>query len=239
MKDDRSAAPCPLAQSDAAYVLGALSPAERLEFERHLAGCASCRRSVAQLAGLPGLLGRLSPDEVEDPPQDEPLPDTLLPALVGAVRREHRRRTILLSLGAAAAIIAVALGVSAVQGARDDDRTPVATPSTATESTVPAQAMTVVHDYGMRADVSLTSKDWGTEIDLLCTYVSDGEDYGSGATYFLVVRTHDGSSNRVASWKAIPGKTVPVPAMTFAPLEDIAALEVRSHHGKTILRLDL
>ena len=30
---------CPFAHDDAAYVLGALSPGERLEFERHLAGC--------------------------------------------------------------------------------------------------------------------------------------------------------------------------------------------------------
>ena len=36
-----------------------LSPTDRLEFERHLPGCERCRRSVAELAGLPGLLGRV------------------------------------------------------------------------------------------------------------------------------------------------------------------------------------
>jgi len=42
-----------------AYVLGALAPADRSAYERHLANCARCREEVAQLAGLPGLLGRL------------------------------------------------------------------------------------------------------------------------------------------------------------------------------------
>jgi anti-sigma factor RsiW len=42
-----------------AYVLGALVPAEREAFERHLAECAICRDEVADLAVLPGLLGRL------------------------------------------------------------------------------------------------------------------------------------------------------------------------------------
>ena len=56
---------CPLAHSDAAYVLGSLSPTDRLEFERHLPDCDRCRRSVAELAGLPGLLGRVPREQVE------------------------------------------------------------------------------------------------------------------------------------------------------------------------------
>jgi hypothetical protein len=43
----------------AAYVLGALSPAERSDYERHMAECPICRTDVAELAVLPGLLGRL------------------------------------------------------------------------------------------------------------------------------------------------------------------------------------
>src|SRR4051794_40547905 len=47
------------AEWDAAYVLGALAPAERLEFEGHLALCTRCRASVAEIAGLPGLLAQV------------------------------------------------------------------------------------------------------------------------------------------------------------------------------------
>jgi anti-sigma factor RsiW len=44
---------------DGAYVLDALTPAEREEFERHLAVCTECRRTVAELLPLPGLLRRV------------------------------------------------------------------------------------------------------------------------------------------------------------------------------------
>ncbi len=62
----------------AAYVLGALSPAERLEFEHHLAGCEECARAVREVAGLPGLLAGVEPAVLEHAPEDDPLPDSLL-----------------------------------------------------------------------------------------------------------------------------------------------------------------
>lgn len=46
------------------YVLGALSPSERREFERHLGDCSQCRDDVIWIAGLRGLLGRLSASDV-------------------------------------------------------------------------------------------------------------------------------------------------------------------------------
>src|SRR5215204_2981775 len=58
-----NAIPDKFAQWDAAYVLGALSPAERREFEEHLASCPSCKAEVSELAAIPGLLAQLSPDD--------------------------------------------------------------------------------------------------------------------------------------------------------------------------------
>ncbi|MGY2747744.1 zf-HC2 domain-containing protein [Arthrobacter sp. UYCu723] len=46
-----------------AYVLGALSPSERREFERHLGDCAGCAASVAEFSGLPALLDLLTHDQ--------------------------------------------------------------------------------------------------------------------------------------------------------------------------------
>ena len=51
-----NAIPDKFAQWDAAYVLGALSPAERREFEEHLASCPPCQAAVSELAAMPGLL---------------------------------------------------------------------------------------------------------------------------------------------------------------------------------------
>ena len=48
----------PYLRWDAAYVLGALPPRERREYENHLAGCAECTTDVLELAGIPGLLAR-------------------------------------------------------------------------------------------------------------------------------------------------------------------------------------
>jgi len=53
--------PDKFAQWDAAYVLGALSPAERREFEEHLASCPQCQTAVSELAAIPGLLAQVSP----------------------------------------------------------------------------------------------------------------------------------------------------------------------------------
>ena len=52
---------------DASYVLGALTPAERREFERHLAQCARCQLSVRQLARVAWLLALNVPRLVDDP----------------------------------------------------------------------------------------------------------------------------------------------------------------------------
>ena len=51
-----NAPPDKFAQWDAAYVLGALSPAERREFEEHLASCPACQAAVSELVAIPGLL---------------------------------------------------------------------------------------------------------------------------------------------------------------------------------------
>ena len=59
---------CPHAHDDAAYVLGALSSAERAAYQEHLATCAECTQAVRRLSGLPGLLSRVSLDVLETPP---------------------------------------------------------------------------------------------------------------------------------------------------------------------------
>lgn len=58
---------------DAAYVLGSLSATDRALFESHLEGCDACTRSLADLAGLPGVL-RMLPVEDALALLDEPDP---------------------------------------------------------------------------------------------------------------------------------------------------------------------
>ena len=115
---------CEHAEQDGAYVLGALSPAERLDFERHLATCEECSRSVRDLAGLPGLLSRVDATVLEEPSDaaDPPVPDGLLLNLVREVRHERRRRrSVTLGLAAAAVVAVTALGAGAITGAFGHD----------------------------------------------------------------------------------------------------------------------
>lgn len=230
---------CPLAHSDAAYVLGALSPAERLEYERHLPACASCRRSVAQLAGIPGLLARLPVESVEEPVVTEPVPPTVLPALVARVRREQRRKTVLLSLGAAAAVAAVTLGAAALQSARDDDRVPEATPTSASPTVEPFRSMDVVVDYGVTAKVSLSEVKWGTKVGIDCQYAPRPDGSGHEYRYNLVAITRSGGEQALASWRSAPGDDYADQIVTALKLRQIERVEVQSERGQTILKLDL
>ncbi|MGH2448913.1 MAG: anti-sigma factor [Chloroflexota bacterium] len=91
----------------AAYVLDALEPEERLEFERHLRGCTTCQAEVATLAEVAETLA-LAVDEVEPPAE--------LGLRIGAAarvlkRRERRAFSPVYALLAAAAAAIIALGV--------------------------------------------------------------------------------------------------------------------------------
>lgn len=81
---------CRLSHLDGSYVLGALSPQEHGEFERHLHHCAECSRSVDEMASLPALLALVPAGDADRQAGDPPR--TLLPGLVRQVRRSARRR---------------------------------------------------------------------------------------------------------------------------------------------------
>jgi hypothetical protein len=223
---------CAFAMDDAAYVLGSLSPAERKEFEAHLPGCDVCSLAVRNLAGLPGLLGRLDADVFEGP-AIESVPDTLLPRLSLAVRRQQRRRTWLIA-GAAAAV-AAAIGVGgAVALDQPDPTTPVVVAPPV------GHAMTRVGNDPMTADVALTSVAWGTKLDLMCSYPAPGSALPyEGGDYALVVHTTDGRSQRVATWTGLPGKTMHLSAATSAQASDISSVTVVHVGGPPALELNL
>jgi hypothetical protein len=233
---------CELADRDGAYVLGSLSPAERKEFEQHLAGCKECARNVRELAGLPGLLARVDRAVLEDPDVVEPVPDTLLPALVRDVRRAGLRRT-LVTAGLAAAAAVVVVGVPlAVSGALEGDRSPSAAPSpgpVAAASPV-AQRMVPVGHVPVRASLAFASVTWGTRLDLTCTYAPSGVHYHHPphrVTYALVVRTRDGRTEQVGTWRSLEGRTMRLTAGTSSPRNQIASVQVRTTEGRPVLEL--
>jgi RNA polymerase sigma-70 factor (ECF subfamily) len=216
---------------DAAYVLGSLSPAERLEFEAHLATCDRCAAAVAELAGMPGLLGRVRADDAfaliadEDPLDAEPEPD-LVPVLLEKVRhrgRVRRRWTVgIAALAVAAAVVAAVM------------ITPMVV-NPAPPPTVSAQLSQTVTSP-LSADVHLTSEKWGTRIDMSCSYGAGGEWKNEGPVrYALWVTDTSGTSREVSSWSAGPGSTVTPTATIDTPIARISSVDVRAVSTGTVL----
>lgn len=210
----------PFVHDDAAYVLGALSPDRRRAFEEHLAECAACTRAVNDLAGVPGLLSRLDESDFAGADALPPVPDTLLPQLVRRVRRQRLRARLVAAAAVAAAVVAavLVLALASLEGAGDGDR-PEAT-------TVPAREMTQVDQDRLTAAVAMEQVAWGTRISLTCTY--RGDDWGADAapSYALLVRTRDGDTQQVATWRAVPGRTTELTAAAAAERDDVARVDV-------------
>jgi anti-sigma-K factor RskA len=95
-----------LGDQAAAYVLGALTPAERRLFEVHLADCVRCAAEVRELALVPAALAHLAPAA-------EPAP-AVRAGLLAAVSSRSRRSASWLAAAASVAL-AVALGGYAAQ----------------------------------------------------------------------------------------------------------------------------
>ena len=229
---------CEHAHLDAAYVLGSLSPGERLDFERHLSGCARCSRAVRELAGIPGLLASVDARDLE-PDAGAPLPPTLLPSLVREVRRSQRRRSIVVA-AVAAAVTAVAVGALAVGSAGGDDGPPTAVaPSRSVASPPVGTEMEAVGDVPVSADVLVAGVAWGTRLDLRCSYTEEEDEYpeSPSADYALVVRTRDGRAEQVATWRGLPGRTMHVSGATATSRDEIDEVEVRTGDGVVVLRL--
>jgi hypothetical protein len=214
---------CGFAHDDGAYVLGALSPTERVAFKQHLAGCEECTRSVAALAGLPGLLGRVDAAVLEEPPADE-LPPSLLPALLREVRGRRRRTLTTLGLAAAAAVVAAAVPIGLGQLGDEPAR---------------SLPMDTVGDVPVHATVSLEEVTWGTRLGLTCTYdpTSVAYDLPPEADYELFVTTRSGRVEQVGSWRSVSGREMEIMAATALTPEELASVEVRTVDGRVVLQL--
>lgn len=236
---------CSFAHDDGAYVLGALSPADRQEFERHLPGCAHCTRAVGELAGLPGLLGWVDTSVVERPDVDDPVPATLLPALSREVRHARRRRTWAaagLAAAAVAAVVVVALAVGQVgrdETAARTDPGANASPADPSPSGVAPRRMQPVGEVPVRATVTLEQVTWGTRLGLVCTYDTQWVEYElpPEVDYTLHVRTRDGSAERVGSWRSVDGRPMQLTAGTASRARELDSVEVRTADGRVVLRL--
>ncbi|WP_320067455.1 zf-HC2 domain-containing protein [Micromonospora sp. RTGN7] len=227
---------CEFAHDDGAYVLGALAPAERAAYERHLAGCASCRESVAEVAVLPGLLGRLDPAGLEqflEPAAEVAWVPALLAAARDRRRRERsatRRRYALTAL--AAAVLALLAGLGAGASRPAVEVTPAPTPQATMAAMRPIAGAVPVH-----AEVALTRATWGTEVTMRCGY--DRRDgHREAYTFRLVAHGPDGATEQLGSWLAAPGDELRFTGVTHFTGAELVRLELLRADGTPVLTYD-
>ena len=211
---------------DAAYVLGSLSSTERREFEAHLAECDRCRAAVAELSGMPALLGLLGPDDVRslegEQAEPPPLRAEVLQSVLDRARWRRRRSRWLTSaaVGMAAALLAVGLVVAVrpeLMGLRRG----------ASTTTAAQLEMTKLAPTPFNATVALNGFSWGTRIDMACTYGqwSGGAD-ASPSNLGMVVVGRDGSHTQVATWLGLSGATALPSGNTALPKDQIASIQL-------------
>lgn len=225
---------CPQGYSDGAYVLGALSPAERAEFEQHLSGCPGCTVAVGQLAPLPGLLGRVDPELLpQDSPDSARLP-RLLEAMADHRRRQARRHRWRLALAALSAALVAAAGVAVWAGSVQPDQPPpetAATPSAQPPGAVEMRAVQATSP--VVAQVSVEHGAAGSAVWMRCQYPHTGYEEPP-RTFRLVAVATDGTVDQLGSWRAGPGDQLELTGMTRFSA-DLARIELRGADGTTLL----
>jgi hypothetical protein len=220
---------------DAAYVLGALDSEDRRAYERHLAKCARCSSAVAEFAGLPGILSKLSNEDavallasddvtvgVDDHLRDGVHTPGLVQRLaVAATRRRRRIRWGM--LGAAIAVVAlVTIGGVAFTASQG--------PAVTTVAMAPIQQQHVI-----TASLAVTRKAWGTRFDWSCSYPAGSGIYSTPVSYDLVVVKKSGAQSVVATWSSIGPHAAGLSASSDIAFGDISSVEIRLTGSSTDL----
>jgi hypothetical protein len=200
---------------DAAYVLGALSADERREFEKHLDGCDRCRGSVAELAGIPGILAKLPVADAveiaaapEQPAGESPFPELGIVQRLARAEVRRRRRSLIIALAAGLIVVGSLGGLWA---------------SNAFAPSVHLHEMTALGQDVVTAQVAVVPEAYGSRIVWSCQYPSTWkQSFG----YDLVVIDAAGAATTVATWSSA-GNADGLTATTAIPATAIRAVEIR------------
>ena len=222
---------------DAAYVLGSLSPAERREYEEHVAGCAACQAAVSELAGMPGLLARVPPEDAAllavAPAEsiDDGPPPGMLTAVKSRQAGRRRRRMVAMMGAAAAAVVLVLGGIGYALGLLPPGPSG---PQRLAFATVAPTTMTAWVDVIPVAN--------GTDIAVQCSYGELDQPPPGGAytKYKIYVVDRSGHASMVKEWLVKPNRTMTPSGHTNLKVRQIEAVEIRpSDTDETLLRATL
>lgn len=229
---------------DAAYVLGSLTPQERHQYEDHLASCPDCREAVGELAGMPGLLSHLPPNEAMALVEDDRLvdqpgesgPELAMPESIARLRppptRPARARVLLAAAVVLALIAGGVVGYALRATGALPDLLPGASPPAVTVAFEP------VHTDRMIAVADLAPDGGGTVIKVSCQYASSGGGSGHNRPYGykLYVINNRGEREEHTAWSTTPGSKADPQLRSRLPISKINALEIVGESGDVLVR---
>jgi hypothetical protein len=213
-----------LADWDAAYILNALTPEERIEYERFLTADPARASTLTEFADIPAILDVLPREQalamLENHPEATITGEAVdkVPSLAVAAE-QRRKRSARARWGAALAAAAAFLLIGGIVGYTTIPHQPPAG--------VHLDAMAPGQRAGVTASLAVTKEEWGTRLDWECQYTKDWAQ--SVPSYDLVVTTKGGKETPVASWT--PGgqasQASNLAAATTIPASEIRSVDIR------------
>jgi RNA polymerase sigma-70 factor (ECF subfamily) len=228
----------------AVYLLGALPAEEQRPFEQHLRECTYCAGEVDRLRPVVDLLAGIDESDLVDSADSvdladpaapdavaggaDPLPDLLPGLLARAAAERRKRRRVVAGLGsvAAAALIALAVVLGTRPGTGSQPQPLAGRPMVAVGANTP-----------LRATAAVTSKAWGTQIELDCRYLASSGWSGGPVGYELEVVDRSGATHRLGSWTVAPTGATRFTSGTDLPANQIRLVRIDLPGGTPILQL--
>jgi hypothetical protein len=194
--------------------LGALEPDERSAVEDHLRGCAACSAELAGIQGLPLLLARVRPEDIE-PVSVTPSPELFDRLSAEAGTRPPRRRHVgRWALVAAAVVVVLGLGWT-VWSSGSGERT-----GTATAGPV-------------EVTLTATPANEGSALDVVVAGLRPGE------TCTLVAVDRDGDTHPAGDWATSPAGAGRWQGWADVAPDDLAEVVVLGDGGRELVRVPL
>ena len=197
--------------------LGALPTEESADFAAHLTTCRRCEKELFELRAIAGVIREVPMGETSSDPPDK-LKESVVWAVRGARRSQHRYRRMTTSIaGAAAAIALVAVGVALpTPGGPPQEVLTVATTST----DVDAQASLVAHT-------------WGTEVKLVVTGLDHGQHYR------VALIDTDGDRIPAGTFIGVSDRPIVCDMNAAVMRPDATRMEIVSRDGAVVASADL
>ena len=222
----------PFKNWDAGYVLGALSPDERREYESHLAHCSECTSAVALFAGIPGILSKVDSQTAialnDGTLQVQSLnswnESAFIQKLAKRAEQEDHKRRLRRTIGLiAAAVISITIGVTTSEAIHHSLDASLIASSNALGKVV---QVTNLQPQIMTATFKVTSKPWGTRFDWNCTYSNEDPSWNSSSRYNLIVTDTSGRNTVIATWGTSGSRAIGLAATSALPVVQIKSIEV-------------